>query len=190
MKDLAYRPLGIDPGAEALRMRELCINSKPDLSIFTEFEETITAYTTLDLPSVTKRVAERYCGDDSPLTGSHIDVGKEVVGIAWASIKDFAYKSEDSSEAELIRGVNVSAWLLSPYRGKGLGRQIITHATDLALACSDKQELENWYGRKVWTSVNATNTASRKACEYAGFVAAGPHIGMEGRLLYLLQNHD
>lgn len=185
MQKFTYVPLGQNPDAEAYIMRDLCIKSASDPAIWNEFEETIIAYTTQSVPALSDRIATRYYGKTPSHTGDFIALGDEVGGIAFASIKDFKLPALDREDPTEVRGVNVSAWLLKTLRDQGIGRQIIAYATSRANDYIGQPNLPNWRDRKLWTSVRETNIASQKACEHAGFVEAGPHIGREGRLLFL-----
>ena len=185
MSELSFHTIGSNPKQDAKSMHRLCIDKGVDEIIRKEFESTIKRYSNGKISKLAKRIIEKYSGDYPEITGSLIQYDGKSIGIAYSGVSDVLKPNQDA-EPSLMKGVNVSAWIIDGYRGLGIGKSAIAHTTDLTVArVNDTKDLE-WYDRTIWTSIDDSNIASQKACGVAGFVRSYEQYELPGRSIYLL----
>lgn len=176
-----YR-LGVNTVEEAERLKQLYLADGVDESVEDEFAATVKAYKESSLQEINDRIKQKYTGVDPAAYGA-LAVSKEFdIGMVICGIKDF----EDSS-SNIVRGINISSWLLREHRNQGIAKSLGSRVVEVINDLIQSPMMPSWHNRQIWTSIKKDNIASRSAALHAGFTEAGPHIETPGRLLYVIE---
>lgn len=168
MSELHLVRLGENPEVEAVRLKSLYSNDEVDASVIAEFETTVLAYTELSISDIAERIRGKYGGDNPEAYGSIPVCDGVDAGMVFWGIKDYLKPQNGNTDVLEVRGVNISGWALRQYRNQGIGGRVLALVTNQANDFVHEHG-GDWEGRKLWTSIDKGNLASRKITQVAGF---------------------
>lgn len=183
MSELQLVRLGENPEVEAIRLKALYSNEGVDASVIAEFKKTVQAYTELSISDIAERIRGKYGGDNPEAYGSIPMWDGVDVGMVFWGQKDYLKLQPRSPDVIEVRGVNLSGWALRQYRNQGLGGRVLALVTNQANSFVHEHG-GDWGGRKLWTSIDKRNLASRKITQAAGFREICPQQDKPERLIY------
>lgn len=184
MRKIDYHHIGAAPEKDAERIRALYADAGIDDEIIKEFGPTVEAYGSSGVDAIIDRIATKYSGENPSTFGVLIVVDGVDTGQAIWGIKDYQAVDNETRQPYTMEGVNVSAWILQQYRGRGLGKALMKYAS--IHAAESLPMLGE--ARQIWTSIHSSNIASRSACARAGFSEIGVQSDKPDRLLYALKS--